>query len=111
MPHAKKLTSPAEELSGMSRSAKRQVARQRRVPQQLARSCHIADSRSQGSWRGAGAQEWLSERTGANCFEAVALEEGDVGVQVVELLGAGGSDKKELPATQTMAAARVSPRA
>jgi hypothetical protein len=36
-------------------------------------------------------------RTGADCFEAVALEEADVGVQVVELLCAGGSDKKELP--------------
>ena len=39
----------------------------------------------------------MGGRTGADCFEAVALEEGHVGVQVVELLGAGGSDEKELP--------------
>ena len=35
-------------------------------------------------------------RTGANGLEAVALEEGDVGVQIVELLGTGGSDEEEL---------------
>ena len=51
----------------------------------------------QSGGRVAGAEEWVGGRTGADCFEAVALEEGHVGVQVLELLGAGGSDKKELP--------------
>ncbi len=83
-----KLTSPAAELSGMSRSATVELS--------------VKDTRRPRAHRKHGTALRGTPRrgrgvlTGADGLEAVALEEGHVGVQVVELLGTGGGDEEEL---------------